>query len=371
MSYDRQIDQVCPHTVKEEAVFVGSDRQTIRPIKPVSSGVGLTVRLNSQVDVPSFGVSLPATITSQAGPFVIPSGCVLEVSLDQGSTRSFPIPSGRQSATTLARALGRQTNLLVFSDDKSRLTITTTSVESSASVYFTAGSSLNPIVGIPSPREYRGVDLYPPWSLVYDPSTLSDRPTRLIVFDRPLRSASDYAEISYTTLRQDCRRCGGAGVENDWRYGTTGEVVQVRDEALLIQELQKLFVTVRGSNRFHPQYGTGLIESVGKKLVLQGFAQNLIVNDLYESFSRWQEIKRKQEEQVGQEVTDAEFPFRLLRATVAQNQDDPTVINVSLTIQSRSRKTLQIERGLKVPASIKDFQAGVIRNSLRGPSLVG
>jgi len=36
MSYDRQIDQVCTHMVVEEALFLFSDRRTVRPLRPIA-----------------------------------------------------------------------------------------------------------------------------------------------------------------------------------------------------------------------------------------------------------------------------------------------------------------------------------------------
>jgi len=179
---------------------------------------------------------------------------------------------------------------------------------------------------------------------------LDDRPTKLIVFDEPLRSASDFVEINYTTIRQECRRCGGSGVENDYRYTkTSGEPVMVGEEALLQQELQKLFFTLAGSNPFHTWYGTDLIESVGKKLSSGGFVQNFVVSDIYTAFTRWQSIKSQQEEKVGQFVDDKEFPFRLVSVDLEQSNKDPTVVFVNMTVMNRSSQPIQLSRGLRLP----------------------
>ncbi len=147
------------------------------------------------------------------------------------------------------------------------------------------------------------------------------------------------------------------------------------DEALLIQELQKDFFTIRGSNPFHTWYGSALLDTIGKKLTAGGFLQNLIVSDIYQAFNRWQSIKRQQEEKVGQFVSDREFPFRLLSVDLQQSTQDPTIIFVSITVQNRSSDPIQIERGLKLPQPIdllgSTAQQGQIRQSLSNFVLTG
>jgi hypothetical protein len=189
-----------------------------------------------------------------------------------------------------------------------------------------------------------------------------------LVFDSPLKASQSYVEISYTTIRQECRRCGGLGVENDWRYGKTGDTAQVRDEALLLQECLKAIYTVQGSNVFHAWYGSNIVNTIGRKLSSIGLVQNMIVSDIQESFRRWQVVKKKQEEEVGQVVSDAEYPFRLGGISLEQSQQDPTIIYVKVTVQNRSQLPIQIERGLKLPEPLdlmgSTVQQGVYRQSL-------
>jgi hypothetical protein len=192
------------------------------------------------------------------------------------------------------------------------------------------------------------LDVFPAWSLITDPSTLSDRPTRLIVFDSRIDSTTDFLEINYTTIRQECRRCGGVGVENDWQYTSAGGLIKARNAELLSQEVLKITYTEKGSNPFFPWYGTGLLEAIGKKISDHGLMQNLILSDLQEAFRRWQVIKREQEE-LPQFVSDEEFPFRLLVANLEQDAVDPTIIYVNAVVQNRSSSPIQISRGLQLP----------------------
>lgn len=377
MSVDLQIDQVCSHAVHEEALFVSSDRLTVRPLRPISSATSVRVFMNHELDVPSFGAVIPAkTSGTRSGPFTIIGGVndTLVLSVNQGATQTATLPASNKTPTSrVAALLNQQFTGVVFSVVNDRLALQTRDAGRQASVFLNSSSTAASLFGLATNREYRGQQLVSGWTLVSDPNTLADRPTRLIVFDEPVRSGSDVVEISYVTLRQECRRCGGTGVENDWRYDAAGKVIEIRDEGLLIQELQKDFYTIRGSNGFHTWYGSGLIEMIGKKLTTGGFVQNLIVSDVYQTFTRWQEIKTQQETSIGQFVSDREFPFRLLSVNLQQSTQDPTVVFVSITVQNRSNDPIQLTRGLKLPQALEltSSTQGTIRQSLSGTVLSG
>jgi len=376
MSFDRALDQLCPHAVSEEALFVAFDRMTVRPLRPISSAASVQVLLNNAISVPYQGVYLPAKSSgTRRGPFTVTAGVndTLQLTVNQGAVQTVVLPASRNTpATRVAAALNQQFQGVVFSVVNDRLAFHSRETGPAESIFLKGTSTAASLFGFTANHEYRGQQSVPGWTLVSDPTTLDDRPARLIVFDEPMRGGSDFVEISYVTLREECRRCGGTGVENDWRYDINGKLIEIRDEGLLIQELQKDFYTIRGSNPFHSWYGTGLIEAIGKKVTAGGFAQNLIVSDIYQAFNRWQSIKRQQEDDVGQIVTDREFPFRLLSVNLQQSNQDPTVIFVTATVQNRSNEPIQLTRGLKLPQSLELVgSTGTIRQSLSGSVLSG
>lgn len=371
MTYDRRLEQVCPHQIVDEALFLNSDRQSIRPLRPISNSLSVSVRFNSEQAVPSTGAFLPAIAkASIPGPFNVNAGVndTLIASVNDGPDFTVVAPAGNSiTARALCLALTNAAGgLLSFKPSKKlQVQVSTAKRGPSARLIFRTGSTLAPTLGLVVGRAYRGHEVYPPWSLVSDPLTLSDRPTRLIIFDRPIESTTDFVEISYTTLRQECRRCGGVGVENDFQYDSAGALVKVRNSDLLTQEVLKICYTQKGSNPFHPGYGTGLLESIGKKLSDQGLVQNLILSDLQDAFRRWQSIK-KQQEDAGQLVSDAEYPFRLLVVNLDQDPSDPTVIYVNALVQSRSDNPIQISRGLVLPVPFDILGSTAQDSFLRG-----
>ena len=366
MSADRQIDQVCPHMVSEEALFVSPDRLTVRPLRPIAALASVRVLLNNTIPVPSTGVHLPARgAGTKRGPFSVSSANdLLHLSVNQGAAQSIRLPPvNKMGAPQMAALLNERVDGVVFSVRNDRLRFATMDSGREASVFLFQDSTAASLFGFTANHEYRGQLNVPGWTLVSDINALPDRPLRLIIFDQPLRSGSDFVEISYSTVMQECRRCGGTGFEHDWRFDVNGQLVEVRDTSLLIQELQKDFYTLRGSNPFHTWYGTGLLDTIGKKLTSGGFTQNFIAADIQQAFARWQRIKTQQEEKIQQEVTDAEYPLRLLSVNVEQSAQDPTVIFVNCVVQSRSSDPIQLTRGLRLPTST---DVGQIQRSLTG-----
>jgi hypothetical protein len=379
MSFDRQIDQVCSHMVAEEALFLSSDRMTVRPLRPISSSVSVKVRVNGVAVVKSNGYHVPAETFGKLGPYSIRTGVndKLIISVNGQPNQVLTLPGGnRITVNAVVDALSSQLQGAFFLvTPNRRLCLRSGSDGNGATLMLKTGSTAAATLGLAVNRMWRGRTPYPGWSLVNDPNTLSDRPARLIVFDDIFPGFRDYVEIDYATVRQECRRCGGTGVEHDWRYTKTGNLIEVRDEALLIQELLKVTYTVQGSNPFHTWYGTHIIDSIGRKLSSTGIVQNFIVSDIYESFRRWQSVKRQQEEVVGQIVSDEEYPFNLLEVRLIQSQEDPTVIFVNATVQNRSLKPIQIERGLRLPQPYDLLgateQQGVFRQSLSNFTFTG
>jgi len=377
MSFDRQIDQVCTHEVYEEALFIGTDGVTVRPLRPIAAISSVQVRLNSLVEVPSWGVKIPGRIEgTKPGPFAIRSGVnnqlVLIVNGSTPQTLTFP-DANLISSTELVRSLNFASKGVTFGiTTDQRITVQTGMEGDDATMMFDPAGTLAATLGIPTRRVWRGQTVSPGWFVINDPNTLDDRPTRFIIFEKKLRGFGDYVEVDYTTIREECRRCGGIGIEHDWRYDVRGNTIEARDEALLIQEILKLMYTQQGSNPFHGWYGTRLIDLIASKLGVQGVVENVIVADIQQAFSRWQNIKNQQETVVGQTVTDREYPFRLLSVMAQQDQRDPTIVYVKMNIQSRSEEPIVLERGLRLPDPddlISANTPGAFRQSLQGYAL--
>lgn len=354
MSFDRRIDNLCTHQAVDEALFFSADRLTVTPLRPIANSNSVQMRINGVADLPQVGVQTFAVGKgSLPGPYNIQAGVndLLVVAVDNKTVQTIQLSAGRGlSAQKIADDLNRKVSGVYFSvTKKNQVQASSYTRGRFAKLMFKAGSTVSTTLGLTLNRAYFGQQVYPSWSLVLDPNTLTDRPSRLVLFDEPILGTNDYVELSYVTPREECRRCGGSGVENDWRYDGSGALVTVQNSDLLIQEVLKITYTVKGSNPFHVWYGTGLLDAIGKKLTSGGFVQNLILSEVQNAFKRWQSIKRQQEEKVGQEVTDEEYPFRLMVVNLETDDNDPTIIYVNAWVQNRSASPIQITRGLQLP----------------------
>jgi phage baseplate assembly protein W len=351
MSYDRRIDQLCPHLVVDEFFLLTAARDQVTPLRPISSSNSVRVRLNGLQDVPSYGVTVPATTSgTREGPYTITKGVndTLRVSVSSGPWQVVVVPASTLiTSDRLVAYLSTRLSGITPVVEGNRIRLRTTASGSSATFYLHATSTLAAYLGITSNRIYQGKDVFPGWTLVTASHQLGDRPIRLIVFDDYLSAATNTVEISYTTVRPECRRCGGLGIENDWRILSSGEVDSVRDVELLRQEFNKYLYTTQGSNVFHGLYGTSIINMISQKLTASGFIQNKIMSEVMTAFSRWQRLKTRQRE-VGQDVSEGEFPFRLDNLTIEPGPDDPTVLYVSFDLTSESSDPIQLTRGLKL-----------------------
>lgn len=371
MSFDRHIDQVCPHQIIEEPLFIGGDRQTISPKGHIASSNSVRVRLNGEIEVPPYGAFCPIRVTGRMKePFFFKAGDNDHFTIQtHNRTKEVRLGmNGHFSAHQVVQVLNRQIKEVTFQALGKQVQVQSGDEGPQATLSF--DGPLTQVLGFSNRRVWRGVQVAPGWTLVTDPRTLDDRPRRLIVFDEPLRS-DGFVEIDYVTVKQECRRCGGTGYEHDWRYSKEGNTGEVRHEALLLQELQTLIFTVKGSNPFHRQFGTSIIDAIGKKQVNVGLTASLLESDITMAFNMWQSIKRQQENVVGQHVSDEEFPNRLVGVDVRPSAKDPTVMFIDITVQNRSGRRVDLSRGFKLPYSMAEDQYGLIRDSINKYVQVG
>lgn len=366
MSFDRHLDQTCSHETVEEVLEGDEDRKIFRPLMPIASEASVKIRLNRLIPVPPEGVTVPAILKgSVRSPSFTVTGSnrILTLIVNQKDTPiTFLATTGVSVLVSrIVSDLNKQSNEVRFEVVKDRIYVRTELGSEYSTVEVVNPSPFADLVGLPRKRA-RGATTVPGWSLVVDPSNPFSVPYRNVVFDSTLQQSNPYLEISYVTTVDNCRRCNGTGYEFDWRYDKKGNTGAVREDALLLQEFLKLFLTDIGSNPFHPWYGTSLQDRIGTKIVSGQATQAAIAADISEAFRRWQSIKRAQEDKIGQPVSDNEFPQRLLGVNVVQDDKNPTVVYVSVRIQKRSGDTVDFSRGFSLPSG--SITAGTFRQSI-------
>ncbi len=371
MSRDIRLTWRCPHQVLEEVVTLGDDRRSLETRAPVSATGSIRVSVNDELIIPPEGLVTAAQIHStDSGPFDIPEGGdELTVITPAGIVSHLFGVVNRARLTTdqvVTQLVGAGfRNLVQVENVNGHLVFTELStggprrcvkVRGSAAVFlgFGGDTSATTLCGIEingtRQRTAHGRLLYPGWDLfVPDPTAFQVQ--RFPRFRARLR-VNPVIKVSYATARRQCPRCGGRNIENDYRFDDAGEAIFVVNEDLLHQAALKIVFTERGSNPYHPMYGTKLHEKVGSKAIT-GVA-TLINEDVRRALARFQTLQQGQGQ--FQTVTPKERLYRVLSVQTFSIEEDPTTFIVEVVIQNASAEPIVLTVPFATPDVIAFIQ---------------
>jgi phage baseplate assembly protein W len=371
MTSDLRARNRCPHQVKGEWLSLDvSDTRTLRPLRPVSSAGEVKVRINGE-EAPREGLKVGALFTTPtSGPWRVVKGVNDRLALGLDSSEDTHIleapPSPSWRASNLASEFNTQFSKMGLSsqafwqaESDGRMSLVSLSRGPASGLALrgldprVAPRNLAPTLGLPSRRQYRGRTTLPGWDLVQDPLVRAAvDPTRKVVLFRdrldrflPEGAVRTVFEMSYATLVGACRRCAALSNEWDHRYDSQGEPVVARDVELLLQEAEKIVITVLGSNVFHPWYGTNLETLIGRKVTVNtSFLESQVQQGVTAALNRLQSLKAQQARL--QPVTDLEYLARVVSVDVSQDPADPVFLKVSITLQNRAGDVQTLTRSV-------------------------
>lgn len=347
MSQDIRLAHRCPHYTVEEVTPLDTDRRTLITTQPILAAQ--TVRLSAgHVSIPQSGLTLPAVLpTPHSAPFVFESPGVITLTTPSVSL-GWEIPAGvYESADALVRVfaspyvqVGERGNLEFVDINNSGLSshVKVGGLGASVLGFGDAACCEGTTSGI------SGVEVYPPWRLV----SLPARPgLRAIQFDRTVRNRS-VLRTSYATGVRYCLRCKATYVENDYRFDEYGQTLLITQEDLLVQACLKVLLTVKGSNPFHPWYGTSIKSQIGRKALASINAT--ISEEVRTALSRLQALQKDQGNY--QPVSSRERLYSVLAANVRTAENDPTTLFVDVTVQNASSEAVQLNIVYTVPGVV-------------------
>lgn len=164
-----------------------------------------------------------------------------------------------------------------------------------------------------------------------------------IVFKKPIKSSNDFFELTYITNVGDCPKCSGGSYLFDYAVDALGRVVLVKDNEKLIQDITKGVLTIKGTNPYHPWYGTILDTLVGSKIADFEKLKLIISQDVQDLFSNIKDLQIQQVEV--QDVTDKERVEQLISVnTTRPDASNPTLVSVSITYRNRAGNIREIQR---------------------------
>lgn len=184
------------------------------------------------------------------------------------------------------------------------------------------------------------------YTVVGDPDAQDLNRPRVIQFRSKWKSPADRFEVTYVTSLQNCPRCVGLGVLDDVSYDVQGHFRIVRDERLLLQNLEKFTVTEIRSNPFHSFVGTSLVSYLGDKISDPGFLSTKITQEINQALQKFSDLQ-EQYRQTGRAVTDGETLESVDNIEVREDENDPTILIADVTVTARSGKSAEFSQVLK------------------------
>lgn len=185
--------------------------------------------------------------------------------------------------------------------------------------------------------------------LVNDPESITSTQNRMVQFKQKWRSPTDYFEITYVTIRQYCPKCIGFGTLNDLCYDVRGGLREVRDEKLLLQNVEKITVTEINSNPFQPFYGTGLVSMLGDKITDMDFLSTRVIGEINSALGKLKDMQ-SQYISTGRVMTNGEILQTVENIQVNPDPNNPMIIRADVTVTAKSGKTAKFSQFLKVVA---------------------
>jgi hypothetical protein len=169
------------------------------------------------------------------------------------------------------------------------------------------------------------------YSIVPDPTRIQEQglPFQKIVFNNQVRTVNDLIEVTYVTPTPFCLKCNGTGLVVDWTIAPDGSLNKVRKRAKLGQQVLKYSLTSR--NPFTPTLVTPIRSLVGKKFGLSVTDQD-ISTAITNVLNTYQSIQASQA--TVQQMDPQEILQSIQQITAVQSADDPTTINVTISVQA-------------------------------------
>lgn len=346
MSLDFQLAWPCPHLTVEEVVALDADRQSLLLRQPVGAAGTILVMLNDDPDlrIPRNGLFSAASLpSSNSGPYDLRENedtLVVQASGGQATLTFGAQGTIRRTTDQIVRmVVQRGWTHVVASNDNGYLVFTDPNAvgpQAFVKVRGTAAAALGfgqPEVSGSQWAAY-GRELYPGWDLYQRPDEITNRYIR---FRQPLKT-NPMIKVTYSAPVQRCLRCRATFVENDFRFDAAGISVLVQNEDLLYQAALKILLTDRGSNPFHPWYGTNIRERIGSKALLG--VSSVLSEDVRRALGRMQTLQTEQAKY--QQVTFKERLYAILAVNVKRHQQDPTSFLIDVTVQNASSEPITL-----------------------------
>lgn len=362
MSVELQVAFPCQHLVIEEPVALQSDRLSLVPKAPVANANVVRVLADDRYYVPPSGLFSQAVLVGGApGPFVVRlcadlvgvDGNLLVLTTSAG-TVEVRLPVGERVTSTAVEHAIRATafDFVQVGTRNGAIVLADTNAVGPESFVRVSGQGAAAL-GFTAQTGSRGTQVYPAWQLASRPDVFpsisgvkAPVPARYPKFVRPVKNNPTF-KVTYAAPPEQCPRCQATYVENDMRFDPQGELVLIDNENLLYQACMKALLTRKGSNEYHPAYGSTIMDRVGTKFL--GATTMLLQEDVRAALLRVQKV---QNEQAKYQPVTAKERFYTLKNVQVTPGDDPTTALVQVTVMNAALEPVNLSIVFSVPGAV-------------------
>lgn len=185
------------------------------------------------------------------------------------------------------------------------------------------------------------------YEIAQDPVQISMNRDRIVYFYERWKSPSDYFEISYITIPSYCSKCGGGNYLDDVQLNIRGDLLTLRDEQLLMQNVEKFIITSLNSNPFHSFIGTNLTGLIGTRISNVSFLLTQITAEISRTLQKFQDLQ-SQYQLTGRAISPGEILATIDDIQVTQDTIDPSIMRANVIVTAQSGETVQFTQVLKL-----------------------
>ena len=339
MSEDLQIAFACPHFIRYERVSLDNDHY-VSPASPIN-GVGLVELKRDGVPLdPQGNIRESILISPNVSPFRVKANSnTLTIKTTEGYENTITLTPKIYTVSSLVESLKSQLGSIEVQEGEHKTLMFT---DKKKAVGYTLTGNLLKALGFKKLKQVvKTKRTTPSWSLTprvdgYD-----------IKFNEKL-NPEGLLEISYTTEKRYCRRCGSTGAENDLRFNEYGDLQKVTDTDLLYQNVAKILLTEIGSNPYHDWYGSNAMRLIGQKNNASvNTALRLSVQQALDKFQKvQQDLKRVQY------LSQEERLMSVQSIEVTPLNDNATALLCNVVVKSGANRPVSVNIVFEVPGSI-------------------
>ena len=183
--------------------------------------------------------------------------------------------------------------------------------------------------------------------IIYDPTQLVINQSRMVYLNKKWKSVEDFWNISYVTISSYCPKCVGLNVINDISYDIRGNLLTIRNEPLLLQNLEKFTITELQSNPFQTFIGTNLVKLIGQRISDPSYMASKVTQEISSTLQVLKDLQ-SQYAATSRAVTDGELLNTVDDVKVNFDEKDPSILRADVTATAKSGRGVSFSQFLQV-----------------------